>query len=65
MTSRGKDEEWQAWLKDWELTYGEDGRIFPIIPTHGNHERQGYIQGIYGTKNRLTYYHSWMHPHCG
>lgn len=57
MTNRGKDEEWQAWLDDWELTYGEDGRIFPIVPTHGNHERQGYIQGIYGTKNRLTYYH--------
>jgi len=33
---------WAQWLSDWfELTTTEDGRLIPIIPVMGNHER-GY-----------------------
>lgn len=33
------DERWKLWLDDWmNLTTTRDGRIFPIIPIHGNHE---------------------------
>jgi len=33
------DENWQRWLDDWmNLTTASDGRMFPILPVHGNHE---------------------------
>ncbi len=28
----------KAWLDDWQLTRSQDGRMYPVIPTHGNHE---------------------------
>ena len=32
-------ERWHQWLRDWDtLTTTNDGRKFPIIPIHGNHE---------------------------
>ncbi len=37
-TGWGKPEEWAEWFTDWQLTISEDGRIYPIIATHGNHE---------------------------
>ncbi len=37
-TGSGKPEEWDEWLDDWQLTISDDGRIYPIIATHGNHE---------------------------
>ncbi len=35
--------EWIQWLDDHELTTREDGRVLPIVPTRGNHERDGII----------------------
>ena len=35
--------EWHQWLDDHELMNGDDGRLLPIIPTRGNHERNGVI----------------------
>ena len=33
------DDRWKLWLNDWaRLTTSEDGRMYPIIPVHGNHE---------------------------
>ncbi len=33
------DENWMQWLNDWAaLTTTSDGRMFPIVPIHGNHE---------------------------
>jgi len=29
---------WKEWLSDLQLSYGNDGRVLPIIPTRGNHE---------------------------
>ncbi len=34
----GSAEEWVQWFDDWQLTISEDGRIYPIVPAHGNHE---------------------------
>jgi hypothetical protein len=35
----GNDTEWKNWLDDWQKTIGVDGRITPIIPARGNHEK--------------------------
>lgn len=33
------DDDWKQWLNDWEtLTTSADGRMYPIMPVHGNHE---------------------------
>ncbi len=39
-TNNGKTpEHWAQWLTDWfELSRTSDGRLFPIVPVHGNHE---------------------------
>ncbi len=37
-TGWGKPKQWMEWFADWQLTISEDGRIYPIIATHGNHE---------------------------
>lgn len=32
-------EQWQLWLNDWaNFAIAKDGRIFPLLPVHGNHE---------------------------
>ncbi|MEE9461044.1 MAG: metallophosphoesterase family protein [Bacteroidales bacterium] len=34
-------EHWEQWLTDWfEKTRTENGRLFPVVPVMGNHERQ-------------------------
>jgi hypothetical protein len=39
------DAYWQQWLTDWAtLTITEDGRLFPILPVHGNHEDGDFEQ---------------------
>ncbi len=33
------DDRWKLWFNDWAtLTTSADGRMYPIIPVHGNHE---------------------------
>jgi len=48
-TNSNNNSEMQTWLTDWALTYSRDQingiayrRIYPIIPTHGNHEDNNY-----------------------
>lgn len=38
MTDNDTAPEWREWFDDWQLTFGRDGRIFPIIVARGNHE---------------------------
>lgn len=38
MTGGDSGPEWIEWLTDWQETFGEDGRIFPIVVARGNHE---------------------------
>ena len=33
--------QWQQWLDDYEILVADDGRVYPIIPTRGNHEGAG------------------------
>ena len=47
----GTHDEWVEWLTDWQLSESEDGRVYPIVATHGNHENDtldmlNYIFGI-------------------
>ncbi len=30
--------EWSTWLNDWQMTITDDGRIFPVAFSRGNHE---------------------------
>lgn len=39
MTDDDTSGEWAEWLDDWQHTIGSDGRMIPIIPARGNHER--------------------------
>ncbi|MCI5059191.1 MAG: metallophosphoesterase, partial [Flavobacteriales bacterium] len=39
----GTSEQWQNWFDDWQLTTSNDGRLTPIVPTRGNHERSNEI----------------------
>lgn len=38
MTDLNLNNEWQEWFDDWQLTTSSDGRMYPLIPTRGNHE---------------------------
>ena len=37
-TRSGTPQQWNLWFADWQLTISADGRLYPIIATHGNHE---------------------------
>jgi hypothetical protein len=43
-----KLEQWSAWLSDHELTIGEDGRMLPVIPTRGNHDKGELFNQVFG-----------------
>ena len=57
-TVAGKPEQWRAWLEDWQLTISEDGRIYPIIPIHGNHENSDMqmMEKLFDTPHPDQYY---------
>ncbi len=48
----GTFEEWLVWLDEWQLTQSSDGRMYPIVPTHGNHENDGLdmVQNIFNVE---------------
>ena len=35
--------QWDQWLRDWQTTVGNDGRVLPILPARGNHESNGVL----------------------
>lgn len=39
---------WHEWLAAHELTTGDDGRLLPIIPARGNHDRGRLFSQIFG-----------------
>lgn len=43
MTDDDTAEQWKEWFDDWQITFGADGRIFPIVPARGNHETSNQI----------------------
>jgi hypothetical protein len=42
-TDKDTDGQWQTWLDDWQYTIGDDGRMTPIYPARGNHERSNQV----------------------
>lgn len=57
-TGSGKPEQWREWFNDWQLTISEDGRIYPLIATHGNHENADLqmMDKLFDTPNTNQYY---------
>lgn len=39
----GTSKEWRQWLDEWQHTISPDGRIYPLLPTHGNHENKDML----------------------
>lgn len=57
MTALDSDTEWSHWLDDWQLTTAPDGRMTPIIPARGNHERSNQsIVDLFDVPNPEVYY---------
>lgn len=57
-TDSGNSNQWKRWFKDWQLTISEDGRIYPIIATHGNHENADMqmMEKLFDTPHPDQYY---------
>ncbi len=57
-TARGTADEWARWLDEWQQTKSSDGRVYPIVPTHGNHENadRRMLYHIFDIKNPDAYY---------
>ena len=54
----GTPAEWKEWLQDWQLTISADGRIYPIIASHGNHENADLqmMSKVFDTPHPDQYY---------
>ena len=48
--------QWRAWLTDWQLTHSDDGRMYPIVPIRGNHDKKGAVAAVFGLENPQEYY---------
>jgi len=57
-TGKGSPDEWEEWFRDWQLTISEDGRMYPIIATHGNHENADMqmMDKLFDTPHTNQYY---------
>lgn len=57
MTNSDSDNEWIEWFDDWQHTIASDGRMFPVIPTRGNHERaNSTIYNLFDVPSKNAYY---------
>ena len=57
MTDGDQSQEWIEWFDDWQLTFGSDGRIFPIIATRGNHEAtNATVTNLFAVPHPQVYY---------
>jgi len=56
MISKSTHDHWAAWLDDWQLTTGKDGRMVPIIAARGNHENKSDIHSFFDTPHADDYY---------
>ena len=56
MISKPTHDHWAAWLDDWQLTTGKDGRMVPIIAARGNHEGKEDIHSFFDTPHADDYY---------
>jgi len=57
MTGGDTASEWLDWMEDWQLTNGEDGRLFPIVTARGNHEKSNKtIEDLFDVPSNSVYY---------
>jgi len=57
MTTNDSAREWQQWFDDWQLTTSRDGRLTPIVPARGNHERSNAsIHNLFDVSSPDVYY---------
>ncbi|QDT03792.1 PhoD-like phosphatase [Rubripirellula lacrimiformis] len=48
---------WSAWLSDHEMTTTPDGRLLPVIPARGNHDKGKPFNEVFGfPEGDLNYY---------
>lgn len=56
-TDKDTDGQWKTWMDDWQYTIGEDGRMAPILPTRGNHERNNEVMvNLFDVRQPDIYY---------
>lgn len=51
-------QQWQAWLADHELTINDDGRVLPIIPARGNHDKSELFNQVFGFPEKDRNYYA-------
>jgi hypothetical protein len=57
--ANGKNlEQWSMWLSDHELTVGKDGRMLPIIPARGNHDKSELFNEVFGFPDQDTNFYA-------
>jgi len=57
MTARSSDAQWVEWFNDWQLTIANDGRMFPVLPTRGNHEDSNKtVYDLFDTPSKEVFY---------
>lgn len=49
-------QEWKDWFEDWQLTISEDGRLYPLIVSLGNHENKGEVRDMFNMPNEDMYF---------
>ncbi|CAA6798601.1 MAG: conserved hypothetical protein-putative phosphatase [uncultured Sulfurovum sp.] len=56
-TKDGTTEEWNRWLNEWQQTISEDGRMYPLVLTHGNHENRDahMLNKLFDVPNKDVY----------
>ena len=47
---------WADWFTDWQLTITPEGRLFPLVPTLGNHEASNDLYNIFDIPDSTSYY---------
>lgn len=50
--------QWSKWLDDHELTIGQDGRMLPVIPARGNHDKSELFNQVFGFKEKHNNYYA-------
>lgn len=55
-TKDDTDYQWKNWMDDWQYTIAGDGRMFPIVPTMGNHESYQVVYNLFDTPTETYYY---------
>ena len=50
--------QWSKWMDDHELTIGQDGRMLPLIPARGNHDKSEIFNQVFGFKEKDKNYYA-------